>query len=268
VTLKRVLSAALGWSLVPLLVVAQGVHGQGPSTPTPGGPATPTLTGTATLTITPTATPTPPPTGDQLVRLMKAAVTTKGSVHGQTVASLVETHLEKDQSRVQVDMSWERSLIHEMGLVSVTNLRKRPPKKTVWRRDFRVVGNRQADLDSHQRWRCTSDKSLLQGSLAFLAGFLYVQSAGAQNLGAATFRGVQVWHVRTSQSDPIIGTGSVDPVDLYISQSDYTVLRLRLSGSTKLSNTAVTEHIASDFSNYGEGVHVKLPKACQSRLAQ
>lgn len=56
--------------------------------------------------------------------------------------------------------------------------------------------------------------------------------------------------------------------EYYISQADKTLVRETGSGTLSLLGITITEHVASDYTNYAEAVHVKLPKACSGKALE
>jgi len=53
--------------------------------------------------------------------------------------------------------------------------------------------------------------------------------------------------------------------DYYISQADFTLVRVTASASGTISGVTVNENIVQNYTKYGEKVKVTLPAACKGK---
>jgi hypothetical protein len=198
---------------------------------------------------------------------MKVAARSKGTAHVRSALTLTIAKTLRVVENVRSDVSWRRARIHVTGSATITDLTKSPPKTTVQKADFRLVGSRSATRMANGTWSCSTDSTQLKSNLLLLAGFLYARAAGAKNLGATTRNGTQVWHVRTTQPVELTSPAQRSPVHLYLAQSDLSVIRLTLASKATVNKMQFQLQIRDDYGSYGEKVQVTLPKVCAASIS-
>jgi hypothetical protein len=254
--MKTVLALPAG-ILVLLFALTQPASGQTPP-PNSGSTVTPIPTAVPTLTLAPL------PSGGQLISQMKSIVKAKGSAHVESYIAVAVGSLSVVESPIHVDLSWQRSQVRAKLVTHSSSGNSQTT--TVQHISYASVGNRTATRRDHHAWQCATSRSYVASLLLTLAGFLHAHGQDAQNLGAETVDGTAVWHVRTTQPEPLdisSGRNPRQPVDYYISQSDSMVVRMTLTESVSTETTVALVEIKNDYSSYGETVSVTLPKPCR-----
>lgn len=260
---KSVISVVLG-SLLALMASGHDVKGQNPS-PSPTGTPLVAPTSEPALTSSPTASPTiGPPSGPDLIVAMKSAVKEAGSVRAAGSVSLELLRHSRIVENITANTSWTQAMVKLSGQITQIDFTK-PPKSTSQMGTYVEVATHSASKLGRAKWLCETSSRTLKNNLLLLAGFLYTKKVGALNLGAAIVDSVPVWHVRAIQtSRPIEYLPPTRPLqaDLYISQTDNTVVRETWSLTVATPTARLKQSLTLDYSNYGEMFSATLPKAC------
>ncbi len=234
-------------------------------------------TGAAFPAPTPTASPTVvaphahlPPAGstttrapaaaDLLIR-MRAAMAQRGSVHVdfRMVSALypageVTTHL-------QGDVSWKLNLLHDRTTVLRTDTGHagRTPLQTI---DLRLVHQRAASHNLVGGWQC---ENLVHVQVMSTLLGLEETVLSERVVGTGVVNGNPVWEVRATGFSPATGTGSLAHIMYYISQTDDTLQRVQVTGTSSFEGRTQQIVASEAYSHYGESVNVQLPAACSVR---
>jgi hypothetical protein len=234
------------------------------------GQTTGTPTATATPTLTPTPTPAAPPTGADLINEMLQAIVAKNSFHAVATEKLSVPGQAHVKIQTVTDESLKPLRLHEVD--TETGLGKVNGKNTTI--NIRLVditvGKRSALRVGKGKWSCGKSQA------ANAATMMPIQAAQlfrkAVNLGAAIVRGTPVWHVHATlklnvgSTTPSTGGGPLTlPVNFFIAQSDFTLLRETSTIKQRLGSGTLKETLREDITDYGETVSVKLPGACRAK---
>ena len=242
---KRTLLMAL-LTVLAMAAITPRAHGQ-------AGPPTPTA-------VAPTPTPAAPAPA-VLIGEMQRAIKRAGSAHLSVVASVRVKKLIATRPELRGDYSWRNSKLRLKGTATSTDLTQTASSQQVMQVVGVGVGKRSAWRNNGESWTCGTERPALDRTT--FIGFTNPSAASAQILGADTVNGVPVWHAQLKVKDPLQLSKAVVLADVYISQSDFTVVRETVSATvTDTENTR--EGLSVDYTNYGQVVSIKLPKTCRA----
>lgn len=241
------------------------------------GGSTNAATGGASPPPAPTASPTnvaprpnlPPvrsrttrvPAAAGLLARMRAAMTQRGSVHVDfsMVSALypageVTTHL-------QGDVSWKFNLLHDRTTVLRTDAGHAggTPLQTI---DLRLVHERAASHNLVGGWQC---ENLTHVQVMSTLLGLEETVVSKRIVGTAVVNGNPVWELRATGYSPATGTGNLAHIMYDISQTDDTLQRIEVTGTTSLEGRTQQIVASEAYTRYGEPVNVHLPAACSLR---
>jgi hypothetical protein len=130
-----------------------------------------------------------------------------------------------------------------------------------------VVSGHVATRMDRSGWTCRSAQSLL-AQYFDLTKILNSGFQHASNAGATVVAGVPVWHIQAQEreTESFSHKTILAPVDLYISQVDFTLLSEHLALTLHNGKTAVRATVTSVISRYGEPVNAVLPSVCTAPL--
>ena len=87
----------------------------------------------------------------------------------------------------------------------------------------------------------------------------------ARVVGTAVVNGIPVWEVRATGYSPATGSGSLAHIMYDISQTDDTLQRIQVTGTTSFEGRTQQIVASEAYTRYGESVNVQLPAACSLR---
>ena len=201
------------------------------------------------------------PTAADLLLRMRAAMVQRGSVHVDFLmvsalypAGEVTTHL-------QGDVSWKFNLLHDRTTVMRTDAGHAggTPIQSI---DLRLVHQRAASHNLVGGWQC-QNFAHVQVISTLLGLEETIQSE--RIVGTGVVNGNPVWDVRATGFSPATGTGSLAHIIYAISQTDDTLQRVEVRGTSSFDGRTQQIVASEAYTRYGESVNVQLPAACSVR---
>jgi hypothetical protein len=201
------------------------------------------------------------PVAAELLLRMRAAIVQRGSVHVDFLmvsalypAGEVTTHL-------RGDVSWKLNMLHDRTTVLRTDTGHvaTAPLESI---DLRLVHQRAASHNLVGGWQCQNLAHVqVMSTLLGLEETVLTDRVAGTNV----VNGTPVWEVRATGYSPATGSGSVAHIIYDISQSDDTLQRVQITGTSSFEGR-VQQIVASEtYTHYGESVTVQLPAACSLR---
>jgi len=228
----------------------QAVHGQQATQSSP----TPTRT-----TVSPSPIPAPVPSGHSLLKLMTKAITLRNAVRVNS-RSLSTWKGHWILGVTWMDVGIQSNTLREIDTWQRVRPNASPLTITMETRELRLAHEMAASRKPHHPWLCERLRGITvtDSLIAF-----QMKSANVTTLGTAKAGGESVWHVRASGAEVAAWSTHSAIVDLYISRTDDTLVRLTLTTVTRLGGVNVHEMVTESYSRYGEPVKVRLPTHCR-----
>jgi hypothetical protein len=244
-----------------LLGTTMAFGGAGRSAGTAHGASYPTPIATINPPSTSPHTHPRPPVAAELLLRMRAAMVERGSVHVdfEMVSALypageVTTHL-------RGDVSWKYNLLHDRTTVLRTDAghATSAPLQSI---DLRLVHQRAASHNLVGGWQCQN-----LAHVQVMSTLLGLEETVLSDrvVGTGVVNGIPVWEIRATGYSPATGTGSVAHIIYDVSQSDDTLQRVQVTGSSSFEGRTQQIVASETYTRYGESVNVQLPAACSLR---
>lgn len=242
--MARVSPTAL--ALLLLLPVASGstARGQTLTTPTP--------------VASPTPTPPPIPAGHALIELMRKAMVARRTLRVSSISQSTPPG-QSVLGWTWMDMDLQSNRMREVDTAQRVRTGASSIAIVVERRELVVSGGDAASRTPGHIWYCERLRGvrIRNGLIPF-----QVQAADVTNLGPAHVGGTSVWHVRARNATVSAWSTKSATVDLYISRSDNTLVRLALNTVTWLEGHREHFAVTETYSRYGKAIAVTMPKQC------
>jgi hypothetical protein len=289
--MKHLAVASLVGLLLAFAFVGPAVRGQ---TPAAGTATATTTTATASPTSTPvTATPVAsattvtPPDATTLLNAATTAYNNAGS--GHVKLKLDESVGGKQPVKLTAnfdgDAAWKKPEMAKftgtIGLSAGNGLPGTIQLALQLRYAKNRIARRATDTNGKlSKWSCESVNQLLKSTgtsttpapaPTLIPGVPQpkIKSTPPVDLGPDTIDGIAVWHVQQTTTETLKVKKKTDKAtyveDIYVSQSDSSLVEVKLTGTDKTTKPATTITLAVDLSNYGEAVKVTLPAACSKK---
>src|SRR5579884_222588 len=256
-------------ALVAVILLIQPARGQTPPPP-PGG---------STPGTTPTPSPTALPDAQSLLQSMNAADVAKKTAHMTFSGTL---SLTSDIPGVSItgtitgkgDQNFVTNAYRETLTEKLKDTATKPPKTVTDRITEIFAHGHLAVRTNNKKFQCSPVST--GGPSGPVGNPTSGSGVTIANVGLTTVNGISAWDVRVTVSVP--GSNGVQTtavtLDVYINAADYTTvaetLNLPVTETFKVKKKkhrlTLTENVTVAFSQYGEALSFKLPKACKSRV--
>lgn len=245
IPMARLLLAAL--ALLAPAIPGYVAHGQALATSTP------------TPVTSPPPTPTPIPAGPALIELMRKAMVAQRTFRVSSTSQSTWTG-HSVLGWTWMDMDLQSNTMREVDTTQRVQTDASSIAIVVERRELVVSGGEGASRTPGHTWSCERLRAvrIRDGLIPF-----QVQSADVTNLGPAHTAGTSVWHVQAKNAAVSAWATRSATVDLYISRSDNTLVRLTLSTVTRLGGVKTHETVTETYSRYGKAISVTMPEQCR-----
>jgi hypothetical protein len=201
------------------------------------------------------------PSGAELLLRMHDAMIRKGSVH-------VDFHLVSAMypsgeaaTHLRGDVSWKLNLLHDRTVVH-----RIEPGHTggplLQSIDLRLVHQRVASHNQAGGWQC---ENLAHVQVMSTLLGLQTTVVSAQLVGSSVLHGMPTWVVHATGYSPATGTGNEAHIAYDISQTDDTLQRVRVTGTSSIAGRTQRVVASETYTQYGETVSVQLPAECSVR---
>lgn len=233
-----------------LLIPSAGhvAHGQAISTATP----TP-------VAVVVTPIPKHIPSGHALIELMRKAMVARRTVRVSEISHSRWTG-HNVLGWTWIDMDLQANAMREVD--SWQRVRPNAPSITISleTRKLLVAHSVAASREPGHAWYCEHLRGVrVRNSLIPFQ----MTATDVTNLGVTATSGVLVWHVRATGAVVPAWSTNDATVDLYIAQSDNTLVRLHLSAAPTLGGHETRETVTQTYSRYGKPITVTMPRQCR-----
>jgi hypothetical protein len=228
---------------------------------------TPVPTASATSAASPSHPPRPsragqtaPPAGDLLLR-MRSAMVKQGSVHVDFHMVSALYPVGEATTHLRGDVSWKFNLLHDRTTVQRTDSghANAAPLESI---DLRLVHQRAASHNRVGGWQCQN-----LAHIQVMSTLLGLEETvlSARVVAAGVVNGTLVWEVSATGYSPATGSGIVAHVVYDISQTDTTLQRVQVTGTSSFGGRTQQIVASEAYTHYGETVNVQLPAVCSLR---
>ncbi|GAC1471091.1 MAG: hypothetical protein PVSMB7_22520 [Chloroflexota bacterium] len=200
------------------------------------------------------------PSATDLLHKMRGAVQRSGSFHFSGSFTIAIPQVSRTVVQLEGDESTQHNAAHVFVTTQAGGAAASGTGST--RMEIVVAGQKYAQRSGQQPWQCQGAASL-RPLLRAVAGAGKI--ANARNLGATTVDGVLAWRVRARSAITFRGIHLAGPVNYYISQRDFTLVKNTARATLRSGLASLHERQVIHYSRYGVPVQVQLPAVCANR---
>jgi hypothetical protein len=228
---------------------------------------TPTATVGSTTTVRPSHPSLPSrvthkaPTATELLLGMRAAMVQRGSVHVDFLMISALYPAGEATTHLQGDVSWKLNLLHDRTTVQRTDAghATKIPLESI---DLRLVHQRAASHNLVGGWQC---QNLAHVQVMSTLLGLEETVLSARVIGSRVVSHTPVWEIQATGYSPATGSGRVARIVYDISQTDDTLQRVQVTGTSSFDGRSQQITATETYTHYGETVNVQLPAVCSLR---
>jgi hypothetical protein len=159
-----------------------------------------------------------------------------------------------------MDVDLQSNELHEIDTLQRVQPSAPAIAVTVERREEVVSGGHGASRKPQGSWSCEQLRGVrVRDSLIPFQ----LKAANLKNIGLAYSGGMPVWHVQAIDAGVSAWSTNSATVDLYISQSQHTLVRLHLNTVTRIGGVRTRETIRETYRRYGKPITVTVPEQCR-----